>query len=353
MLNIKYNTKIKISQEEYKNYSKQLILENIGVQGQKRLKNAKVLIIGAGGLGCPAMIYLAASGIGHIGLIDGDKIENSNLNRQILYSKDDIANFKVNSAQKKIQNINSNCIIIKHQYNLNIDNSIEIISYYDIIVDTTDNFKTRYIIDKICYQLHKIHIYGAIDQFDGQVVIFNYKDGIRYKDLYNQNLLLERNNCNRNGVMGITTGYIGILQSIETIKVILGLEKACKNSLLVYNTIKIINKKRKIFLKRNNNNKIDILQLNNILRKNELKIIQGNFFIIDLREKLNFNTKHINKSINIPMNKLKLKKTIKLIQGQIKNCNLVLYCNTLERSIIASYFLKNNNISHYILHPTQ
>nr|YP_010619354.1 Molybdopterin biosynthesis protein [Amplisiphonia pacifica]WAX03367.1 Molybdopterin biosynthesis protein [Amplisiphonia pacifica] len=351
MLNIKYGTKTQLSQEEYKHYSKQLILDNIGIQGQKKLKNTKVLIIGAGGLGCPTMIYLAASGIRYIGLIDGDKIEHSNLNRQILYNTDDITNFKVNSAQKKIQTINNNCTIIKHRYNLNAENNIEIISHYDIIVDTTDNFKTRYIIDKACYQLHKTYIYGAIDKFDGQVVVFNYKNGIRYKDLYNQNLLLENNNCSRNGVMGITTGYIGILQAIETIKIILGLEKRCKNLLLIYNTINTINKRKKIALKRNNNKHINITKFNNILLSNELTRLNNHCIIIDLRTKIDFSRQHIKKSINIPIKEFKLNKTKNIIKYYIKKSNLILYCNTLERSIIASYFLKHDNISHYILHP--
>nr|YP_010619743.1 Molybdopterin biosynthesis protein [Tayloriella tenebrosa]WAX03756.1 Molybdopterin biosynthesis protein [Tayloriella tenebrosa] len=351
MLNIKYGTNIRLSQEEYKHYSKQIILDNIGIQGQKKLKSAKVLIIGAGGLGCPAIMYLATSGIGYIGLIDGDKVENSNLNRQILYNVNDIKSFKVNSAHKKIRAINNKCTIIKHIYDLNIENSIEIISYYDIVIDTTDNFKTRYIIDKVCYKLHKSYIYGAIDKFDGQVVIFNYKDGIRYKDLYNQDLLLEHDHCNRNGVMGITTGYIGILQAIETIKIILGLEKKCKNFLLIYNTLNIINKKRKIFSKRKNNNEMKIFQLNNIVFTNELKMIKNHVIIIDLRTKTDFDTKHIKKSINIPIKEFKLNKTIKLIQYHIKNSDLILYCNTLEKSTIVSRFLTYNNVSHYILHP--
>nr|YP_010619548.1 Molybdopterin biosynthesis protein [Xiphosiphonia pinnulata]WAX03561.1 Molybdopterin biosynthesis protein [Xiphosiphonia pinnulata] len=353
MLNIKHRKKIKLSQEEYKHYSKQLILDNIGIEGQKKLKNAKVLIVGAGGLCCPIIMYLAASGIGYIGLIDEDRIENSNLNRQILYSISDIKKFKVNSAQKKIQKINSNCKIIKHRYNLNTDNSIEILSYYDIVVDTTDNFSARYIIDKICHQLHKTYIYGAIDQFDGQVAVFNYKNGIRYKDLYHQDLLLENDHCNRNGVMGITTGYIGILQAIETIKTILGLEKKCKNFLLVYNILNKINKRRKIFSKRNSNNKMNVTKFNNILLKHDLISINNNFIIIDLRTKTDFGTQHLKKSINIPIKKFKLNKTTKLIKYYIKKSKLILYCNTLERSIIASHFLTCNNILHYILHPTK
>nr|YP_010619938.1 Molybdopterin biosynthesis protein [Symphyocladia marchantioides]WAX03951.1 Molybdopterin biosynthesis protein [Symphyocladia marchantioides] len=353
MLNIKYEKAIKLSPEEYKYYSKQIILDNIGVQGQKKLKSTKVLIIGAGGLGCPTVMYLAVSGIGCIGLMDGDQIEHSNLNRQILYSVNDIKNFKVNSANKKIQTINNNCKVIKHKYNLNTENSIEILSYYDIIVDTTDNFNTRYIIDQICYKLHKTYIYGAIDKFDGQVVVFNYKNGIRYKDLYNQSLLLAHDYCNRNGIMGITTGYIGILQAIETIKIILGLEKKCKNFLSIYNTIKAVDKKRKISLKRENIDTTSINKANNILLNSELTTINNHIIIIDLRAKPDFNIQYIKKSINIPIKEFQLNKTIKFVKYYIKKSNLILYCNTLEKSLIASHFLKQNGILHYILHPVK
>nr|YP_010850511.1 Molybdopterin biosynthesis protein [Lophurella caespitosa]WGH13131.1 Molybdopterin biosynthesis protein [Lophurella caespitosa] len=351
MLNIKNQQEIQLSNQEYQNYSKQIVLENIGIQGQKRLKNARVLIIGAGGLGCPVMIYLAVSGIGNLGIIDPDKIETSNLNRQILYNKNDVKSFKVISAEKKIKEINSKCVIIKHQYKLNTENSLEIVSHYDIIIDATDNFKTRYIIDKICYQLHKIYIYGAVDQFEGQIAIFNYKNGVRYENLYKPELLLENSSCGRHGIMGITTGYTGTLQAIETIKIILGLNKKCKNFLLVYNIIKVKNKKRKIYLKRNKNNKINKLDLNNIIFKNQLDTLKNNLIIIDLRKNFDFNRKHMKKSINIPIKKFQLNETIKFIEYFKKTHDLIIYCSTLEKSLIASRFLNNTDISHYILHP--
>nr|YP_010851105.1 Molybdopterin biosynthesis protein [Aphanocladia stichidiosa]WGH13922.1 Molybdopterin biosynthesis protein [Aphanocladia stichidiosa] len=353
MLNIKNTKEVKLSNQEYQNYSKQIVLENIGIQGQKKLKKAKVLIIGAGGLGCPIMIYLAVSGIGNIGIIDADKIETSNLNRQILYNTNDIKDFKVISAQKKIKKINNNCIVIKHQHKLNTENSIEIISHYDIVIDATDNFKTRYVIDKICYKLHKVYIYGAVDQFEGQIATFNYKNGIRYKNLYKPELLLENNTCNRNGIMGIATGYTGTLQAIETIKIIVGLNKKCKNFLLAYDIITITNKKRKIYLKRNKNNQINKLDLNNIIFNHQLNKIKHNVIIVDLRKNFDFHRKHIKKSINIPIKKFKLHETIKLIEYFKKTNNLIIYCNRLERSIIASRFLNKKNILHYILHPIE
>nr|ARW60689.1 Molybdopterin biosynthesis protein [Polysiphonia sp.] len=353
MLNIKSNHTIKISQEEYKRYSNQLILEHIGIKGQKKLKKAKVLIIGAGGLGCPAMIYLAIAGIGCIGLIDEDQIESSNLNRQLLYNINDINKCKVIIAKKKLKTLNEYSTIVKHEYELNIENSIEIICYYDIIIDATDNFKTRYIIDKTCYQLNKTYIYGAVDQFEGQIAIFNYKNGIRYKNLYKKNLELEGNSCNRNGIMGINTGYIGTLQAIETIKIILGLNKKCKNFLLLHNIIQTKTEKLKIYLKRDtsqrSNNYIINNKSKNILSINKWKRINNKMIIIDLRQNSDFNKKHLNKSINIPIVKFKSIKTIKFIQYYLNNNKLIIYCNNTEKSIIASYLLKNKAIQHYIL----
>nr|YP_009397727.1 Molybdopterin biosynthesis protein [Dipterosiphonia australica]ARW66913.1 Molybdopterin biosynthesis protein [Dipterosiphonia australica] len=351
MLNRKAINKIKLSTEEYKVYSKQIILDNIGIEGQKKLKQAKILIVGAGGLGCTVMMYLAISGIGHIGIIDQDKIEFSNLNRQILYSKNDINNLKVTSAKDKLQQINNNCIITEHPYNLTIDNSIEIICYYDILIDTTDNFNTRDLIDKISHKLHKTYIYGAVDKFEGHIAIFNYKSGMRYKDIYSKSTIINNNTCNRHGIMGINTGYIGILQAIEGIKTILGLNKKCKNFILLYNIIKIKNEKRKIYLKRNSESykKIRNSRSRSLMSFDVLEKDKRNIIIIDLRKKNEFSRKHNKKAINIPINHFKYSLIIKLIEYYIKNKTLVLYCDTTEKSTIGSYFLTQKNIKHYIL----
>nr|YP_009654451.1 Molybdopterin biosynthesis protein [Pleurostichidium falkenbergii]QCH39738.1 Molybdopterin biosynthesis protein [Pleurostichidium falkenbergii] len=353
MLNIKNNKTIKLSQEEYTTYSKQLILENIGVQGQKRLKRSKVAIIGAGGLGCPVMIYLAISGIGYIGLIDKDRIENSNLNRQMLYEISDINSLKVIAAKSKLKNINKNCRIIQHPYKLNKENSIEILCNYDIIIDATDNFETRYLIDNICYLLHKTYIYGAVDQFEGQIAVFNYKNGIRYNNIYNKKMQLNNDSCNRNGIMGVSTGYIGNLQAIETIKIILGLNKKCKNSLAMYNIITAKNKTKKIYLKReilkHNISQNNIVKFNNVISINSLKNVKEYTIVIDLRKESEFNQKHIDKSINIPISKFKFNNTIRLIKIYSQDKYLMVYCNTLERSMIASHFLKNNKVNSCII----
>nr|YP_009395872.1 Molybdopterin biosynthesis protein [Herposiphonia versicolor]ARW64852.1 Molybdopterin biosynthesis protein [Herposiphonia versicolor] len=334
-----------LSTEEYKRYSKQLILENIGLKGQKQIKNTKVLVIGAGGLGNIIMMYLAVSGIGIIGIVDGDIIEYSNLNRQILYNENDITDLKVITTKKKLKTINKNCNTIIHQYYLNKKNIIEIINYYDIIVDATDNFNTRHIIDEYCYKLHKTYIYGAINEFEGQIATLNYKNGIRYNHIYSRNLEIENNICIRNGVMGITTGYTGILQAIETIKIVLGLHKKCKNFLLSYNIINLKNIKNKLFLKRY---KKQTLNAQKLKINKTISTINRKHILIDLRNASEFNKQHKNNSINIPLYKLKLNQTIKLIKYHSYNREITLYCNNNERSIIGSYILNNYEIVNSI-----
>nr|YP_009397930.1 Molybdopterin biosynthesis protein [Sonderella linearis]ARW67116.1 Molybdopterin biosynthesis protein [Sonderella linearis] len=346
MLNPNTNL-IYLNNEEYIKYSKHLTIDNIGINGQKRLKKAKILVIGAGGLGCPALLYLIASGIGYIGIVDNDNVELSNLNRQILYNKNDINKSKTVSAKNKLRLINKKCKIIKHQYYINAKNCSEIIQYYDIIIDATDNFKTRYQIDKFCYKMNKIHIYGAIEKFEGQIAIFNYKHGIRYQDIYNNLKHIQNNNCNENGVIGITTGYIGILQAVEAIKIILGIIKINNNSLIIYNLLSSYIKKIKIYDKKNIN-----YQLNNIINNkkiiNEINI-KNLFIILDIRENHEFNKKHIKNAINIPLINFKLNTTIKFIIRTNYKKVVAIYCNTISRSLIASYILNNHKIKNYII----
>nr|YP_009395671.1 Molybdopterin biosynthesis protein [Vertebrata isogona]ARW64501.1 Molybdopterin biosynthesis protein [Vertebrata isogona] len=344
---VKYH-KIKLSEEEYNIYSKQIILEQIGTEGQKKLKETKILVVGAGGLGCPTMMYLAISGVGYIGIVDQDQIETSNLNRQILYNKSYIGKEKTSSAKSQLNNINENCKIITHVCKLSRENNVELISRYDIVIDTTDNFNTRHIIDTTCYKLHKIYIYGAVREFEGQIAVFNYKNGIRYKDLYKRELNKIQNTCNSRGIMGITTGYTGTLQAIEVIKIILGVNKKCKNFILSYNLIEMIVKKQLLYLTRTTKNK-NYKKYILLSSTNTLNYSTSNIkLIIDLRDKKAFNIKHIEKSINIPIIKFKLKQTINFINKFKSVGEIMLYCNTKERSLIASKFLIKHSIKHEI-----
>ncbi len=349
-------TKIKFSKNEYNRYGRHLILKEIGIYGQKRLKRSKVLIIGAGGLGCPAMIYLTTSGIGYIGILDKDNVDISNLNRQILYNINNLNQLKSECAQKKLKKINSECKIIKHQINLNINNAIDIIKYYNIIIDASDNFKTRYIIDFVCHKLHKIHIYGGINQFEGQLSVFNYKNSIRYSNLYPYKLNLQDNNCYDNGVLGVITGTIGILQATETIKIILGIGQIIYDQILIYNLLHISFHKISILSKKNQNN-IHInttvnKKLNVFISQLQFEYLKYNnkqqLIIIDIRENIEFNITHRNKSINIPLSKFNLKYTQKFIQSYDNKTIVIIYCNTRHRAIIASAQLQLKCIEHYI-----
>lgn len=337
-----------LSKEELVIYSKQIVLEQIGLEGQNKLKKSKVLVVGAGGLGCPVMIYLTMSGIGKIGIIDDDYIELSNLNRQILYNKTDIKKKKVSCARKKLENINRYCNVIEHKYKLNAFNSIEIISRYDLIIDTTDNFSTRYIIDEACHKTHKTYIYGAINNFEGQVGVFNYKDGIRYKDLYKKEQRLINKSCNEEGVMGINTSYIGNLQAIEAIKVILGLNKRCKNFVLLSKMIQVNLIKKKIYPYKEQTKKTHNLE-NQKITNIRIEKVQNNSIVLDLRENKDFNKQHIQKSINIPMAKFKLNKTIKFLKNYAEGSKVQIYCNTINRSKTTSRILKHYNIEHEII----
>lgn len=348
-----------LSKEEYTIYSKHLILDKIGLNGQKRLKQAKVLIVGAGGLGCPAILYLVTSGIGYIGIIDDDKINLSNLNRQILYNINDENQNKTLCAKKRLINIQSHCKIITHTYRLNEKNALELIQYYDVILDASDNFRTRYLIDKVCYKLHKIHIYGAIQQFEGQVSVFNYKNNNRYSYIYPETLNLPENNCNNYGVMGIVSGHIGIIQATEIIKIILGIGNITNQQLLICNLLKMSFKKIKIhnFKIKHQLSHPNILSNTLFFNKNlsESQLYSSknsknkSQLILDVRSKYEFKKKHINKSINIPLHKLKIKKTLHFIKNHNHRKNIIIYCKEIYRSLIASNILKNYNINHYIL----
>nr|QCI06960.1 Molybdopterin biosynthesis protein [Halydictyon mirabile] len=271
--------KIKLTKKEFQIYNKQLIVPQIGINGQKRLKKAKILVIGAGGLGCPCMTYLISAGIGYIGIIDYDNISISNLNRQILYDINHIKTSKIAYAKKKLSLINPYCKIILHPYKLNNLNAFEIIQYYDIIIDATDNFKARYDIDNYCYLLHKIHVYSAVQQFESQISIFNYRNNIRYSNLYKKDINLIDNSCNRYGILGIITGSAGILQATESIKIIMGIGKVMHNYLFIQNLLNISVKKRiKSYITKQYYS--DSYNNNKILNFNSLTQLKQNNYII-------------------------------------------------------------------------
>lgn len=346
-----------LDSQEYKQYSKQIILENIGIYGQRRLKSAKILIIGLGGLGCPILLYLAASGIGTIGIIDNDLISLSNLNRQILYSIHDIGINKTLTALSFINKRNIKCKILTYDYKLTKYNAFNIIKNYDFIIDATDNFEIRYIIDEICYKLHKIHIYGAINKYEGQVSVFNYKNYIRYSDLYPKNLKLKNISCEDNGILGTMTAIIGILQATECLKIILGIGTILSGTIIKYNLLNTSIKKVKIDpIKNYYNNKqkeilnYEVIDYKYLIKINEINIINKNLIIIlDIREKIEFERYHLNKAINIPILYWKTRKIFDFIVNYFDKYKIIIACNKLEKSFSIASLLLKYNIQPYII----
>ena len=208
--------------DELVRYSRQMMLPEIGLKGQEKLKAARVLVVGAGGLGCPVLQYLNAGGIGTIGIVDFDKIELHNLHRQILYTTTDVGQSKAVIAGDKLKKQNSTTEIILFNKVLNEENAVEIISQFDVIVDGSDNFLTRYLVNDTCVELKKPLVYGSILKFEGQLAVFCYKGSKNLRDIYPEPPNPEDvPNCNENGVLGVVPGIIGTYMALKTICVIL------------------------------------------------------------------------------------------------------------------------------------
>lgn len=222
-------------------YQRQITLDGFGIAAQERLASAKVLVIGAGGLGCPVLQYLAATGVGHIGIADYDTVSYSNLNRQVLFGQADIGKSKVDIAKDKVKALNNLIQIDVFREQWNQAFSVEHFPNYDIIVDATDNFASRYLINDGCVLLNKPLVFGAVSKFEGQVAVFNIEqDGLRlnYRDIFpeppSNNEVM---NCAEGGVLGVLPGIIGVMQATEVIKLITGVGKSLANQLVTYNAL--------------------------------------------------------------------------------------------------------------------
>lgn len=208
--------------EEINRYSRQLMLEDAGIEGQLKIKHAKVLVVGAGGLGCPVLQYLGAAGVGTIGIIDFDKVEIHNLHRQILFTANDIGKQKAPTAAQKITESNPNITCIVFDELLQETNAANIISQFDIVVDGSDNFLTRYLVNDVCVQLNKPLVYGSILKLEGQLAVFNYKGSKNLRDIYPDPPNPEDvPNCSEIGVMGFVPGIIGVYMACAAIQIIL------------------------------------------------------------------------------------------------------------------------------------
>jgi adenylyltransferase/sulfurtransferase len=233
--------------DEIARYSRHLIIPDVGVPGQKRLKNAKVLVVGAGGLGSPALLYLAAAGVGTLGIADFDVVDESNLQRQVIHGVSDIGKLKAQSAKESIAEINPHVNVILHTERLDSDNALDIFRPYDLILDGTDNFATRYLVNDACVLLGKPYVWGSIYRFEGQVSVFWNEHGPNYRDLYPEppppGLVPS---CAEGGVLGVLCASIGSVMVTEAIKLITGIGESLLGRLMVYDALEMTYRQIKI-----------------------------------------------------------------------------------------------------------
>ncbi len=241
---------VSLSNEEVLRYSRHLIMPEVGMEGQLKLKSAGVLLVGTGGLGAPLGLYLAAAGVGRIGLVDFDVVDLTNLQRQVIHGTKDVGRKKLDSAMERMRDINPHVELVPHEVRLSSENALEILKGYDIVVDGTDNFPTRYLVNDACVLLGKPNVYGSIFRFEGQATVFAYPGGPCYRCLYPEppppGLVPS---CAEGGVLGILPGLIGVIQATETVKLILGEGEPLVGRLLLYDALAM--RFRELKLRRN------------------------------------------------------------------------------------------------------
>jgi sulfur-carrier protein adenylyltransferase/sulfurtransferase len=252
---------IRFSREELARYDRHIIIPEFGLEAQKKLKAAKVLVIGSGGLGSPVLLYLAAAGVGTIGIVDFDVVDDSNLQRQVLFGVDEVGKLKAEAARDRLEALNPYIDIVVHNTRLTSENALDIIKQYDVVADGTDNFPTRYLVNDACVLLDKPNVYASIFQFEGQVSVFNYVNakgerGPNYRDLYPTppppGLVPS---CAEGGVLGVLPGIIGSLQALEVIKVVTGVGELLNGRFYIFDALNFESRTFKI--KRNSANPLN------------------------------------------------------------------------------------------------
>ncbi len=329
-----------------KRYSRQIILPEIGLLGQEKLTNAKVLMIGAGGLGCPVLQYLVAAGVGTIGIVDDDVIDISNLHRQILYTTADIGKPKACIAKHKLELLNPHINITAYNERFTTSNAQNICNGYDLVIDGSDNFETRYLVNDTCVALNQVLVFGSIFKFEGHISVFNYQDGPNYRDVFPEAPSSnEVPNCAEVGVLGVLPGIIGMYMANEAIKVICGIGKTLSGKFMSINaldnttSIFKVTKQQEEFTKTlvaaiaepisNENYEITIDELNAWLQQTPDEI-----YLVDVREGYEFEDYNIG-GINIPLYELK-----EHIESLPHDKKLIFCCHTGQRSKMAIQLLK-------------
>jgi adenylyltransferase/sulfurtransferase len=387
-----------LTPDDYERYSRHLILPEVGVEGQRRLKSAKVLCIGSGGLGSPLLLYLAAVGIGRIGIVDFDVVDRSNLQRQVIHGTSWVGKPKTQSAKERILDLNPYCQVDIYETRLQASNALDIFAPYDVIVDGTDNFPTRYLVNDACVLLNKPNVYGSIFRFEGQATVFNYKGGWKrpagWEDLSQaqQKALRDRDqdwvydseaiapnyrdlypeppppgmvpSCAEGGVLGILPGVIGLIQATETIKIILGKGRTLSGRLLLYNALDMTFKELKL---RPNpvrpviDKLIDYEQFCGIPQANpmtetqvpeitvqELKQIMDHrldeYLIVDVRNPNEWEITRLPHTVLIPLPEIENGQGVSKIQAMLNGRKVAVHCRTGGRSAKAVGILQKAGI---------
>jgi sulfur-carrier protein adenylyltransferase/sulfurtransferase len=328
---------MKLNQNEIDRYNRQIRLNKFGIKAQEKLKNASVLIVGAGALGVPLLQYLTAAGLGKIGVIDNDYVEISNLHRQVLYSENDEGIYKVDAAINKLSQLNSHVMFKGFKERLDKSNALTILKEYDIIVDGSDNFATKYLINDACIILNKPFVFGAIQGFEGQLSVFNYESGPSYRCLFPESPKAQFTaNCSELGVIGVVPSIIASYQANEVIKMITGIGNILSSKLMLINCLTNQNQVIKINKNEDNfkikvlgnyqitcqvNNEIDVRVLDEKIKDNK------DIYLLDVREKDEWEICRFENAKLIPM--LQIPNKYKLIP---KDKEVIIYCHHGIRS---------------------
>ena len=362
----KLNKRIKIKDSEISRYSRQLILPEIGREGQEKLKSSSVLCVGSGGLGSPLLLYLSAAGVGKIGIVDFDLVDESNLHRQVIHSMKWLGKPKIESARSRITEINPNCIVETYKIALSSDNALDIINDYDIVCDATDNFPTRYLVNDACVILGKPNVYGSVLRFEGQASVFNLEKGSpNYRDLVPEppppGLVPS---CAEGGVLGVIPGIIGLIQATEAIKIITKIGNTLSGRLLVFDALDMSFRELNIKTSKNTPSITNLIEYREfcgykaeeidedqkqIVTPKELKLIlsenHGEIVLIDVRTPNERDFGYIDGSISIPLDTIKDPENIDKLERISKDKSLIIYCKSGKRSLNALKILKENNIA--------
>jgi len=321
-----------LTTSERARYARHLILPEVGEEGQEKLKKGSVLIVGAGGLGSPLGLYLAAAGVGRIGLVDFDDVDATNLHRQVMYGTSDVGRPKIEAAQERLHDLNPDIAIETHGAALTSDNALAILGGYDVIVDGTDNFATRYLVNDACVLLGKPNVYGSIFRFEGQASVFAAADGPCYRCLYPEppppHLVPS---CAEGGVLGVLPGVIGTIQATETIKILTGIGETLVGRLLLFDALQM--SFRTLRLKQQHDQHATITQLIdydqfcNPANLHEVTELQPGATVVDVRERYEWDAGHIDGARHIPLGELPNR-----LDELPRDADVIFYCQTGGRS---------------------